>query len=159
MYFNDFNFYSLEKEKWLQDLLKEKLNPNEVFQKQGYTIDNVIEYFIQNERNGVLEFLGSPSKKFCFRLCYPNEKVLEPHIIGDVKYFRTFMKESIPFMFIKNNIEKINVYTHLPSIAKIVTRVGFKDEGTISDTYLYNNKLTDIYVLGLKKEDYLKGIK
>ena len=159
MYFEDFNFYLLEKEKWLQDLLKEKLDPKEVFQKEGYTIDDVISYYIQNERCGVLEFLGSPSKKFCFRLNYPNSKVIEPHIIGDVKYLRTFTKQSIDFMFIKNGIEKINVYTHIESIYKILSRIGFDTEGLITKTYIQNNELKDIYVLGLNKEKYMKGIK
>lgn len=157
MYFKDFNFYSLEKDKWLQDLLKEKLNPTEVFQKEGYTINDVIEYFIQNEKCGVLDFLGSPSQNFCFRLNYPNRKVLEPHIIGNVKYFRTFAQQSIDFMFVKNGIEKINVYTHIPSLTKIVSKFGFKEEGIITKTYIHEEKLKDIYVFGLNKEDYFKG--
>lgn len=158
MYFDDFNFYILKDEPWLQQLIREKLNPDEVFQREGYTHDDVIAYFIQNQEYGTIEFLGSPKAKFCYRLFYPNLRVVEPHIMGDMKYLRTFTKLATDFMFIKNNIDKINVYTHIPSIQRLMVRFGFKEEGTLSETYLLNNELIDIKILGYSKKDYNKGI-
>lgn len=159
MNLNDFNFYELENTIWLQELIKEKLNPEEVFQRKGYTSDDVIAFFIQNQKNGVLDFLGSPSAKFCFRLFYPNDKVVEPHIMGDMKYLRTFTKQSVDFMFKHLEKEKINVYTHNPTIARLMLKFGFTEEGTITKTYLLDDKLIDIKFLGLNKQDYIqKGL-
>jgi len=152
-YFNDLNFYSL-KDEWLVNLIKDKLTPNELFQRDGYTKDDMITYLESMYNSGTTDFLGSPSAKFVFRLYYPNKFIVEPHIIGDVSYMRTFAKLGTDFMFYNQNIKKINIYTHIPVIGRIMERMGYKHEGTITETYLKDDKLIDVFIYGLKKEDY-----
>ena len=155
--FNDFNFYTLSDE-WLVNLILDKLSPEETFQRKGFTKEQLLFYYREMEKSGTTEFLGSPSAGFCYRLYYPNIHVVEPHLIGNVSYLRTFTKLATDFMFTKNNIEKITVYTPYKNIGKIMVRFGYNYEGTITNTYLKNDELLDLDIFGLNKKDYICNI-
>lgn len=152
--FDDLRFYQPD-DPWLYDLLKEKIDPQQIFQRQGYTKDDMMNYLLSVHKSGYSSYFGSQKAGVVFRNYHPNEYILEPHIVGTATNMRTVMRVGIDFIFTSTKVLKINNYTHLKSSKNICLAHGFTLEGTIKNTYLDGDQLIDVYVLGLSKKDYL----
>lgn len=150
---DDLKFYEYG-DPWLQDLLWNNLNPTQVFQKEGYSKYDMMKYFESLVNAGCYTFFGSKKAGVVLRNYYPNPYVVEPHIVGNGIHIRTLLKVGVDYSFTSTKVTKINIYTHLPSINHICTRLGFSHEGTISKTYLEHGSLRDVFILGISKQDY-----
>ncbi len=152
---NDIGFIDF-KDPWLQDLLWNTVSPTQIFQREGYTKMDMMGYFKSMVDAGCYSFLGSKKAGTVLRCYFPNPYVVEPHIVGNGGYIRLLLKVGTDFTFSSTKVSKINIYTHLPSIKNIVSRLGFIHEGTTTNSYLLDGDLKDIFILGLSKQDYYK---
>jgi len=151
--FPDTGFHSPD-EPWIVKLLADLVDPEDIFQKPGYTQSDLLAYLTQLYRQGAAQFFGSKTAGILFRTYMPNPYVVEPHILGNGKYYIPLMRCGIDFLFKTTKVQKINIYTHLPSSRNIASRHGFTLEGTLTNSYLHRGSLVDVYILGLHKNDY-----
>ena len=134
------------RDQWVQDFLWKYIIPEDVC--KGYTKLDAINY-IQDEiyaKNQVL--IGND--KVILRCEMKNKYVVEPHILGNGIYIRRTIEEAMAFARENTEMQRIVVWTHYPTIGRILKKCGFELSANLEKYYLNSSGLHDL--LGYTKE-------
>lgn len=142
------------KEQWLRQLILEKSKSSHFVEAYKLTPNQILEYIETMVERGLTWFFGSEAERFVYRVVQPNPYVIEPHYLGCMKKLRELQPVALKWLWENTTVKKINIYTTRKASVRIQQRFGYKLEGTITDTFLEDGKLLDLYVLGLSREAY-----
>lgn len=142
------------KEDWLRKLILDKARGNHYVQNYAITQEQILEYVDTLVERGLEWYFGCPEEGFVYRVAQVNPYVIEPHYLGCMKKLRTLQPLALEWVFADTQTQKINVYTRLKASVRIQQRFGYKVEGIITNSFLEDGRLHDLYVLGLSREDY-----
>ncbi len=109
----------------LQDFLWAHLDPSEL--RWDYSKLDAMAELTRQEQADECQFWGDLSAPFVFRAFLPNPKVLEPHVMGDGRFFREALRQGLPIAW-DMGVEVVRVWTQHDQLARIAWKCGFSFE-------------------------------
>lgn len=129
----------------VQDFLWEHMSPTDY--REDYTKLDVLVWVRDLCFRGDAMLIGDLSVPFVFFAMKRNSEVVEPHIMGDGRYFRTAVREGLKLAG-RFGFKRAVIWTQHESIARLAQRCGFTLHGAIPGLHLGGT----IYCLGKEIE-------
>jgi hypothetical protein len=136
----------------VQDFLWTYIEPTDF--RHDYTRLDAIKEVERQVYDRTCQLWGDLDANFVFRCVVRNPKVIEPHIMGDGRVIRTAFSEGLPKVW-SMGFEKVVIWTHLGSIARIMERFGFRCDQLPRMHMGPSGELLDQYVLTMERQDAL----
>ena len=132
----------------VQEFLWQHLMPQDI--RHDYTRADALAWVIAQVHAGEQWLVGDLQARLVFRCVVRNPRVIEPHIMGDPARLRSLLPEALALAW-NRGIERVMVWTQYRVIARIVSRLGFTHEATITRAHLVEGELLDLHILILEK--------
>lgn len=132
----------------VQEFLWKYLQPADF--REDYTKLDAIKHVEKCVYDDTCRLYGDMQVGFMFRCTIRNSKVLEPHIMGDGRYFRSAIEQGAPMAW-DMGFERIVIWTHHHQIARLAHKVGFELDAVMPRHHLINGALYDVFSLGMDK--------
>lgn len=132
----------------VQDFLWQHLTPSDF--REDYTKLDCIKRIEESCYQDNCRLYGDMEVGFMFRCTIRNSKVLEPHVMGNGRYFRSAIEQGAPMAWAMG-FERIVIWTHHKQIARLAHKVGFELDAVIPKQHIVNGVLRDVYALGMDK--------
>lgn len=133
---------------WMQEFLWQYLVPSDI--RFDYNKLDALAFIRTQARSGDCVFVGCRESRVVFRCVQANNKILEPHIMGNGMRVRSVTKAAIPVAW-NLGYEKIVVWTQYQALAAAMVNIGFTKDAVIPRYHLHNGVLHDTIVLSLDK--------
>jgi hypothetical protein len=128
------------RDQWVQDFLWHYVVPEDI--RFDYTKLDAIKFIESQVYSGDQVLVGNGD--VIMRCVVHNQYVVEPHILGNGKHFRSVMEASIELARQQTDLKQVVVWTSHKAIGRILNKCNFKLTGTVPNYHLTSDGLKDV---------------